>query len=103
MSGNVDGCRSRHAVPCVLALIVLSSGNALAAELPGAEVRVPVATELKRLLEQEDTNGDSLSDLPIFLDDGTYVPAPLETTYQAAWANCPEVIRGLVDDPNSLA
>jgi len=43
--------------------------------------------------------GDSLPDLPLFLDDRTYVPAPLEPTYQAAWANCPDVIRELIETP----
>ena len=45
--------------------------------------------------------GDPLPDLPIFLDDRTYVPAPLEATYQAAWANCPDVIRELVEGSGS--
>ena len=33
--------------------------------------------------------GDSLPDMPLFLDPGHYVPAPLEATYQAAWRGVP--------------
>jgi hypothetical protein len=45
--------------------------------------------------------GDPLPGLPIFLDDGTYVAAPLEVTYQAAWDACPEIIRELVEGRGS--
>jgi len=41
--------------------------------------------------------GDALPGLPLFLDPDTYVPAPLETTYEATWANCPDPIREVVD------
>lgn len=41
--------------------------------------------------------GDPLPDLPIFLDRATYVPAPLEATYQATWATCPEPVREMVE------
>ncbi len=44
--------------------------------------------------------GDLLPGLPIFLDPGTYVPAPLEATYQATWAKCPEVVREEVESHN---
>lgn len=40
--------------------------------------------------------GDSLPGLPIFLDAGSYVPAPLESTYQVTWKKCPEVLREAV-------
>ena len=40
--------------------------------------------------------GDSLPSLPIFLQPGTYVPAPLESTYQTAWSKCPEELRELI-------
>lgn len=40
--------------------------------------------------------GDPLPESPIFLEPGTYVPAPLETTYQTTWDECPEVIREMV-------
>jgi hypothetical protein len=41
--------------------------------------------------------GDPLPSLPIFLDEGTYVPAPLESTYQTTWATCPAPMRELVE------
>jgi hypothetical protein len=47
--------------------------------------------------------GDPLPSLPLFLEPGLYVPAPLEATYQTTWAKCPEVIRELVENPESRA
>ena len=44
--------------------------------------------------------GDPLPSLPIFLDPGTYVPAPLEETYQSTWDKCPEPLKELVQNPN---
>ncbi len=41
--------------------------------------------------------GDPLPSLPIFLDPDTYVPAPLEETYQATWAKSPAVVKELVE------
>ena len=43
--------------------------------------------------------GDPLPGLPIFLDPDTYVPAPLETTYEATWAKCPDALREAVENP----
>ncbi|HZK79865.1 MAG TPA: DUF4058 family protein [Humisphaera sp.] len=40
--------------------------------------------------------GDMLPSLPIFLDENTYVPAPLEATYQSTWAKLPDVVREFV-------
>ncbi len=37
--------------------------------------------------------GDPLPSLPIFLDPATYVSAPLESTYQTTWAECPEAVK----------
>lgn len=54
------------------------------------------AGELKTAYVEPVAVGDPLPDLPIFLDDWTYVPAPLEVTYRAAWEACPDVIRELV-------
>lgn len=45
--------------------------------------------------------GDPLPSLPVFLDLQTYIPAPLEGSYQAAWDDCPEPLRELVLDPDS--
>jgi len=44
--------------------------------------------------------GDPLPGLPIFLDPDTYVPAPLEPTYEATWAKCPEPLREAVESPS---
>jgi hypothetical protein len=41
--------------------------------------------------------GDPLPSLPIFLDAETYVPAPLEASYQAAWDTCPSIVKALVE------
>ena len=41
--------------------------------------------------------GDDLPSLPIFLEPGTYVPAPLESTYQTTWSKSPVVVRRLVE------
>ncbi|MCY2995012.1 MAG: DUF4058 family protein [Planctomycetota bacterium] len=43
--------------------------------------------------------GDPLPGLPIFLEPGRYVPAPLEATYEATWAKCPEALREAVENP----
>ena len=43
--------------------------------------------------------GDLLPGLPLFLDWDTYVPAPLEATYQATWAKCPEPLKEAVESP----
>lgn len=40
--------------------------------------------------------GDVLPPLPIFLDPATYIPAPLEATYQTTWEECPDVVREAV-------
>jgi hypothetical protein len=41
--------------------------------------------------------GDSIPDMPAWLNEKSYVPAPLEATYQATWASCPEAMRDLVE------
>jgi hypothetical protein len=41
--------------------------------------------------------GDLLPPLPIFLDSDTYIPAPLEATYQTAWVKRPAIVRELVE------
>jgi hypothetical protein len=40
--------------------------------------------------------GDQLPSLPIFLEWGTYVPAPLEETYQATWSELPDAVQEYV-------
>ena len=39
---------------------------------------------------------DPLPDMPIFLDADTYVPVPLEATYQETWGRCPQEFREAV-------
>ncbi len=47
--------------------------------------------------------GDPLPDMPLFLKPETYVPAPLETTYEATWATFPAPLKGLLEGPPSSA
>lgn len=41
--------------------------------------------------------GDVLPDMPAYLDVDSYVPVPLEATYQTTWASCPEDMREAVE------
>jgi hypothetical protein len=41
--------------------------------------------------------GDTIPDMPLFLEPGVYVPAPLEAAYAASWAALPGIIRELVE------
>ena len=41
--------------------------------------------------------GDVLPSLPIFLSETRYIPAPLETTYQEAWAVFPTILKELIE------
>ena len=41
--------------------------------------------------------GDVMLDMPAYLDTESYVPVPLEATYQAAWASCPQAMREAVE------
>lgn len=41
--------------------------------------------------------GDVLPDMPAYLDADNWVPVPLEATYQATWASCPEAMRDVVE------
>jgi hypothetical protein len=41
--------------------------------------------------------GDPLPDMPAYLDVDSYVPTPLEATYQTTWASCPEDMREAVE------
>jgi hypothetical protein len=40
--------------------------------------------------------GDTLRDMPVFLDSATYILAPLESTYLSTWESCPEPLRELI-------
>ena len=41
--------------------------------------------------------GDPLPSLPIFLSETRYIPAPLEATYQEAWAVFPALLKELIE------
>ncbi len=41
--------------------------------------------------------GDVLPDMPAYLDPDSFVPVPLEATYQATWDSCPEAMREAVE------
>lgn len=43
--------------------------------------------------------GDPLPALPIFLSETHYIPAPLEATYQQAWAVFPAMLKELIAPP----
>jgi hypothetical protein len=43
--------------------------------------------------------GDTMPDMPLFLTPNEYVRVPLESTYAATWAVCPEPIREMVEAP----
>ena len=43
--------------------------------------------------------GDVLLDMPVFLKPGSYVPIPLETTYQATWESFPKPMKRLLEPP----
>jgi len=40
--------------------------------------------------------GDALPEMPIFLTSGSYVPVPLEETYQRAWEAVPAYWRDVI-------
>jgi hypothetical protein len=45
--------------------------------------------------------GSALPEMPLFLDPGTYVKTPLESTYQTAWASTPEPYREELEKPRA--
>jgi hypothetical protein len=59
------------------------------------------AGDPKRAYVEPVAVGDPLPGLPIFLYPDTYVPAPLEATYQATWAKCPDALREAVENPEA--
>jgi hypothetical protein len=56
-----------------------------------------VASTPKRAYVEPVGVGDVLPDMPAYLDPDSYVPVPLEATYQATWASCPEDMREAVE------
>jgi hypothetical protein len=53
--------------------------------------------EMKTAYVEPVAVGDPLPELPIFLDPETYVPAPLESTYQTTWSKCPDALKEVVE------
>jgi hypothetical protein len=45
--------------------------------------------------------GDRLPSMPIFLEWGTYVPAPLDDTYESTWSKRPDPVREYVANPDA--
>jgi hypothetical protein len=41
--------------------------------------------------------GDALPSLPVFLSEDRYIPAPLEATYEEAWAAFPDMLKELFE------
>ena len=71
-------------------------------ELPAGKTRTLVAyqaaSEIVAYIEPVAV-GDTLPDMPLFLEPDAHVLVPLEATYAATWAVCPEPIRELVETP----
>jgi hypothetical protein len=53
----------------------------------------------KRAYIQPVAVADALPDMPVFLDSGTYIFAPLEASYLTTWETCPEPMRELIAGP----
>lgn len=45
--------------------------------------------------------GDVLPDMPLFLEADSYVPMPLEATYQTTWKGFPAVLKRLLEGPGA--
>jgi hypothetical protein len=56
-----------------------------------------VAAEVKTAYVHPLGREDILPDMPAWLDEDSYVPVPLEATYQTTWASCPEDMRDAVE------
>jgi hypothetical protein len=56
-----------------------------------------VAADVKTAYVQTIGYEDPLPDMPAWLDEDSYVPVPLEATYQTTWASCPEDMREAVE------
>jgi hypothetical protein len=73
-------------------------------ELPADKpltVAAYMAGPIKRAYVEPVAVGDPLPSLPIFLDQRSYVPAPLEATYQSTWSKCPLPVRAVVENPDA--
>jgi len=56
-----------------------------------------VAGEVKTAYVHPIGVGDVLPDMPAWLDEDSYVPVPLETTYQTTWESCPADMREVIE------
>src|SRR5207247_8335338 len=56
-----------------------------------------VAGEVKTAHVEPTAVGQVMPDMPAYLDEGHYVPVPLEATYMETWKNCPDDMREVVD------
>jgi hypothetical protein len=56
-----------------------------------------VAAEVKTAYVHPLGIGDVLPDMPAWLDEDSYVPVPLEATYQTTWASCPADMQEAVE------
>ncbi len=84
--------------------------GALLEELEGAPYAAPpdkpltlaayAAGAVTRAYVEPAAVGDSLPDMPVFLDPDYYVSLPLEATYQAAWLGVPRNDRRLLERPS---
>jgi hypothetical protein len=45
--------------------------------------------------------GETLPEMPFFLGPGSYVPAPLDATYQMAWIAFPTPLKPFLDRPRA--
>jgi hypothetical protein len=62
-----------------------------------------VAGVPKRAYVEPVAVGDALPDMPAYLDPDSWVPVPLEATYQATWASCPEDMREAVEQGEEVS
>ena len=67
-------------------------------ELPGKPLTVAsyIGGDLPIAYVESVGIGDPLPSLPIFLSDTHYIPAPLETTYEQAWAVFPALLKEII-------
>ena len=56
-----------------------------------------VAAEVKTAYVHPIGFDDVLPDMPAWLDEDSYVPVPLEATYQTTWDSCPADMRAVVE------
>ena len=56
-----------------------------------------VAAEVKTAYVHPIGLNDVLPDMPAWLDEDSYVPVPLEATYQTTWDSCPADMRAVVE------